>query len=64
MHILVIILGALLVLFGGACTIIFASVSGAESIGLGLLPLIAGVLLIWAGIAMSRAKRKNSKPEE
>jgi hypothetical protein len=64
MPILLIILGALLALFGGACTLLLAGLSGGDSIGMGLLPLGAGLLLIWAGIEMRRAKRKNVKPEE
>lgn len=64
MPILLIILGALLALFGGACTLLLAGNGGADSIGPGLLPLGAGVLLIWAGIEMRRAKRKNAKPED
>jgi hypothetical protein len=64
MPILLIILGALLALFGGTCTILLAGLGGGNSIGMGLLPLGAGLLLIWAGIEMRRAKRKNTKPEE
>jgi threonine/homoserine/homoserine lactone efflux protein len=64
MHILLIILGALLALFGGACTLLVAGLSGGNSILMGLLPLGAGLLLIWAGIEMGRAKRKNAKPED
>jgi threonine/homoserine/homoserine lactone efflux protein len=64
MHILLIILGALLALFGGACTLLVAGLSGGDTILMGLLPLGAGLLLIWAGIEMGRAKRKNAKPED
>ena len=71
MHILLIIFGALLVLFGGGCTLILGGtiVAGGnpirdfQDVGVflflgGLLPLVIGYFLIRSGIRRDREKRK------
>jgi hypothetical protein len=57
MPILLMILGLLLILFGGGCTVIFFGV-GAETdflwlwLGLGVVPLIGGFLLVRYGFRL------------
>jgi Flp pilus assembly protein TadB len=59
-HILLIILGALLALFGGGCALL----TGGYSPEIWLLPLAGGILLIRWGMARGRAKRENLKKME
>jgi Flp pilus assembly protein TadB len=62
MPILLIILGLLLILFGGGCTVIFIGV-GAETdflwlwLGLGVAPLVGGLLLVRYGLRLRRERR-------
>ena len=72
MHIILIIFGVLLLLFGGGCTLIVLAMifSDPNRIGsslaltvpywipLGLLPLIMGWLLLRSGLKSRRAKRE------
>ena len=78
MHVLLMVIGLLLLLFGGGCTVIFV-IGGAMDlksmlsdiplllslwVALGLLPLAAGWLLFRKGLKMERAKRKAAKGPE
>lgn len=62
MPILLMILGLLLILFGGGCTLIFFGM-GPDSeflwlwLGLGVLPLAGGFLLARYGLRLRRARR-------
>ena len=62
MPILLMILGLLLILFGGGCTVIFFGV-GAEAdflllwLGLGAVPLVGGLLLVRYGLRLRREKQ-------
>jgi hypothetical protein len=62
MPILLMILGLLLILFGGGCTMIFFGV-GAETdflwfwLGLGVAPLVGGFLLVRYGLRLRRERR-------
>ena len=62
MPILLMILGLLLILFGGGCTVIFFGV-GAETdflwlwLGLGVAPLVGGFLLVLYGLRLRRERR-------
>lgn len=71
MHMILIIFGALLALFGGGCTLILggAMLFGGnplrdfQDMGVflflgGLLPLLAGVFMVRAGLRIDREKRK------
>jgi Flp pilus assembly protein TadB len=59
-HILLIILGALLALFGGGCGFLLAG--GYPHVW--LLPLAGGLLLIWWGVTKGRAKREKNQTRE
>ena len=62
MPIFLMILGLLLVLFGGGCTVIFFGV-GAETdflwlwLGLGAAPLVGGLLLVRHGLRLRRERQ-------
>jgi len=62
MPILLMILGLLLILFGGGCTLIFFGM-GPDSeflwlwLGLGALPLAGGFFLVRYGLRLRRARR-------
>jgi hypothetical protein len=62
MPILLMILGLLLILFGGGCTMIFFGV-GAETdflwlwLGLGAAPLVGGFLLVRYGLRLRRERQ-------
>ncbi len=60
MHILLIILGALLAVFGGGCAILLQG----DYPVVWLVPLVVGLLLIWWGVTRVRAKRENSQKGE
>ncbi len=63
MPILLMIIGLLLILFGGGCTVIFFGV-GPDSeflllwLALGLAPLVGGILLFRHGLRRDRERRK------
>jgi hypothetical protein len=59
-HILLIILGGLLTLFGGGCAIL---VQG-DYPQIWLPPLAIGLFLVWWGVAKHQAKRENSQKGE
>jgi uncharacterized membrane protein len=75
MHVLLIVVGLLLLLFGGGCTVISLGYLFTESrnvaqdlqdgwwilIFLGLAPLAAGWFLFRRGLAIDRAKRRQSQ---
>jgi TRAP-type C4-dicarboxylate transport system permease small subunit len=75
MHVLLIIFGLLLIVFGGGCTLIVGGVtisdpSSATSdlatilplwLVLGLLPLAAGIWLFRAGLRIDREKRQSAR---
>jgi membrane protein implicated in regulation of membrane protease activity len=74
MHIIVIMFGLLLALFGGGCTLIWGGAIvfspnaardlnnyGAALFFAGLLPLAAGVLMIKWGVRRDREKRRQGK---
>ena len=77
MHILLIILGLLLLVFGGGCTLIFvvlgvmdraAMLTDAQLIlsillPMGLAPLLAGFFLFRQGLKLRRRKRANTQEE-
>ncbi len=78
MHVLLMILGALLMLFGGGCTLVFLATvyNGVEVLveepGLmlgvwlpfGVLPLVAGWFMLRKGWRIDREKRKaKAEPE-
>jgi hypothetical protein len=62
MPILLMILGLLLILFGGGCTLIFFGM-GPDSeflllwLGLGAAPLVGGLLLVRYGLRLRRERR-------
>ena len=62
MPILLMILGLLLILFGGGCTVIFFGM-GPDSeflllwLGLGVLPLVGGFLLVRYGLKLRRERQ-------
>jgi hypothetical protein len=71
MHILLIIFGALLALFGGGCTLILGGAMlfggnpirdfqdmGVFMILMGVLPLVLGYFMLRSGIRIDRAKRR------
>lgn len=74
MHILLIVIGLLLLLFGGGCTLIIAGfaiadwratlgdLTGVAGVlgGMGLLPLAAGWYLFRLGVKIDRGKRKTA----
>lgn len=76
MHVLLIIIGLLLLVFGGGCTLIFvySAISDFHAmmadvpllltlwVPLGLLPLVGGWLLFRLGVKIDRQKR-NAKTE-
>ena len=77
MHVLLIMFGAILALFGGGCTLILGGdvvfggnpVSALEDVGvlllvLGLLPLAAGYFMIRSGLRIDREKRRASTAKE
>jgi hypothetical protein len=78
MHVLLIVLGLLLLLFGGGCTLIGLAVamddpqSMFSDVGLwlsiwlplGLAPLVAGYFLFRQGLKIDRRKRAEAKPPE
>ena len=62
MPILLIIIGLLLILFGGGCTIVFIAVDGDIEflwlwLTLGVAPLVGGFFLIRHGLRLSRERR-------
>lgn len=71
MHVLLIVLGLLLVLFGGGCTLIIGGFAIADFrntvndlgtvlpmfVAMGLAPLAAGIFLMRAGMKRDREKR-------
>ena len=62
MPILLMILGLLLILFGGGCTLIFFGMGPDSSflwlwLGLGVLPLAGGLLLVRYGLKLRRERR-------
>ena len=62
MAILFIIIGLLLILLGGGCTIVFIAVEGDLEflwlwLALGLAPLVGGFLLIRHGLKLLRERR-------
>jgi hypothetical protein len=79
MGVLLLILGLLLILFGGGCTLILGGIwlSDPSSITssdvadvlpiwlfLGLLPLAGGVLMFRVGLKLDRERRKANTPKE
>lgn len=62
MPILLMILGLLLIVFGGGCTVIFFGV-GPDSeflllwLGLGVAPLVGGVFLVRYGLGLRRERQ-------
>lgn len=72
MHVLLIVIGALLVLCGGSCTLIVGGlvIADPQSLwndpgsviglggGIGVLPLVIGLLLLRSGLRIDREKRK------
>jgi hypothetical protein len=63
MHVLLIVLGLLLILFGGGCTIVFMGMGGDSEffmlwLVLGLAPLVGGYFLFRHGLRRDREKRK------
>lgn len=62
MPVLLMILGLLLILFGGGCTVIFFGV-GAETdflllwLGLGVAPLVGGFFLVRYGLRLRRGRQ-------
>lgn len=78
MHVLLIILGLLLMLFGGGCTLFFiaTTVEGPRSMfygfdmllriwmPFGLLPLVAGWFMFRHGLKIDREKRNARTPPE
>jgi hypothetical protein len=74
MAILAIIIGILLILFGGGCTLIMGGliISDPSGIGsdvgsvllmLGILPLAAGILLVRWGVRKDRERRAARPPD-
>jgi hypothetical protein len=78
MGVLLIILGLLLMLFGGGCTLILAGIESYNPsnimndladflpmwLGLGLLPLAAGFFLFRAGLKLDRERRNAKVPKD
>jgi membrane protein implicated in regulation of membrane protease activity len=77
MHILVIIIGLLLALFGGGCTLIWGGAIlfspnmardlqnyGAALLFVGLLPLAGGIAMINWGVRRDREKRRQRSGKE
>jgi hypothetical protein len=78
MHILLIVLGLLLMLFGGGCTLVFAVLgvgSPANFLGdmslllslwlpLGLAPLVGGFFLVRVGLKADRDRKARPPPPE
>lgn len=72
MHVILIVIGLILMLFGGGCTLIVGGlvISDPQSMlndplsvlglggGLGVLPLVIGLLLFRTGMRIDREKRK------
>ena len=72
MHAVMILLGFLLVLFGGGCTVVaFMNLEGAPWSGAiigiwliaGLTPLVIGCLMIWAGFKRAKPLAELKPPE-
>jgi hypothetical protein len=62
MHVFLMIIGLLLILFGGGCTIVFIAVDGDVEflwlwLALGLAPLVGGFFLIRHGLKLNRERR-------
>jgi hypothetical protein len=62
MHVLLIIIGLLLIVFGGGCTIVFIAVDGDIEflwlwLALGLAPLLGRFFLIRHGMKLNRERR-------
>jgi len=62
MHVLLMIIGLLLILFGGGCTIVFIAVDGDREflwlwLALGVAPLVGGFFLIRHGLKLNRERR-------
>ena len=66
MHVLLLVFGLLLVLFGGGCTVLFFGMEAPSDflmlwLGLGLAPLGGGIFLIRRGIRLRRERREGDK---
>jgi hypothetical protein len=64
MPVFLIVIGVLLALFGGGCTVLFFGMEAPSDflalwLGLGLAPLAGGILLIRQGIRLQGSRRGN-----
>ena len=67
MHVLLMVIGVLLILFGGGCTVLFAGMGGDSEffllwLALGLVPLVGGFFLFRHGLQRDRERRKAAVP--